>query len=119
MIKLPTPTVYYAQSPLDCQRITEKLNSERQWKNLNSQIKCILEYEVDRKVSDKVSSRVRKQVWEQAKYISMIKLQIESDLKMLNPSVKVWHIEGVPPQIKTCEEALAWRDSEMRYIIPE
>lgn len=40
-------------------------------------------------------------------------------LKMLNPSVKVWHIEGVPPHIKTCEEALAWRDSELRYIIPE
>lgn len=39
-------------------------------------------------------------------------------LKMLNPSVGVWHVEGVPPEIKTCREALAWRDGETSYIVP-
>ena len=32
-------------------------------------------------------------------------------LKMLNPSIKVWHIEGVPPGTKTVAQALAWRNS--------
>ena len=30
-------------------------------------------------------------------------------LKMKNPSIGVWHVEGVPPDIKTCREALSWR----------
>lgn len=30
-------------------------------------------------------------------------------LKMKNPSTGEWHIEGVPPDIKTCKEALSWR----------
>ena len=31
-------------------------------------------------------------------------------LKMLNPSIGVWHIEGVPPEIKSVSEALNWRN---------
>ena len=31
-------------------------------------------------------------------------------LKMLNLSIKTWHLEGVPPDIKTVEEALNWRN---------
>jgi hypothetical protein len=30
-------------------------------------------------------------------------------LKMKNPSTGTWHVEGVPPRIKTCKEALEWR----------
>jgi hypothetical protein len=30
-------------------------------------------------------------------------------LKMKNPSTGTWHVEGVPPGIKTCKEALEWR----------
>ncbi|MBF0515940.1 MAG: hypothetical protein HQK97_02315 [Nitrospirae bacterium] len=30
-------------------------------------------------------------------------------LKTKNPSIGTWHIEGVPPDIKTCLEALQWR----------
>jgi hypothetical protein len=30
-------------------------------------------------------------------------------LKMLNPSIKTWHLEGVQPGIKTVEEAKRWR----------
>ncbi|MDA8171938.1 MAG: hypothetical protein M0Z48_08975 [Nitrospiraceae bacterium] len=30
-------------------------------------------------------------------------------LKMRNPSLGVYHLEGVPPDIKTCREALSWR----------
>ena len=40
-------------------------------------------------------------------------------LKMRNPSTGGWYIEGVPPDIKTCRDALAWRDREIEYIIPE
>ncbi|MBI4827046.1 MAG: hypothetical protein HY807_11620 [Nitrospirae bacterium] len=38
LIGLPKPTVYYAKSPLDCQRIASelKLQSTLEWKNLNS-----------------------------------------------------------------------------------
>ena len=39
-------------------------------------------------------------------------------LKMRNPSIGVWHVEGVPPEIKTVDEALAWRDSEDEYVRP-
>lgn len=40
-------------------------------------------------------------------------------LKMLNPSTGDWHVEGVPPTIRTCKGALAWRDGEKEYIIPD
>ena len=30
-------------------------------------------------------------------------------LKMRNPSLGVYHLEGVPPVIKTCRDALSWR----------
>jgi hypothetical protein len=40
-------------------------------------------------------------------------------LKMLNPSVGVWHIEGVPSDITSCRKALAWRDEEGEYNAPE
>ena len=31
-------------------------------------------------------------------------------LKMLNPSIGVWHMEGVPHEIQTVQAALAWRN---------
>jgi len=31
-------------------------------------------------------------------------------LKMLNPSVGVWHVEGVHPDCETVEQALEWRN---------
>ena len=38
---------------------------------------------------------------------------------MRNPSIGVYHVEYVPPEIKTCKEALAWRDEdEDEYMIP-
>jgi hypothetical protein len=40
-------------------------------------------------------------------------------LKMKNPSVDIWHIEGVPQGIDTIEKALAWRDGEEYYIKPD
>ena len=39
-------------------------------------------------------------------------------LKMRNPSIGVYHLEGVPPEIKTCKQALAWRCGEVDYIEP-
>lgn len=81
LIELPNPIVYYAQSPLDCQRIASELKSERQWQNLNNEIKFELERKVYRLVPDKVADKVRKQVWEQAKPISLIKLQLEFALR--------------------------------------
>jgi hypothetical protein len=30
-------------------------------------------------------------------------------LKMKNPSTGTWHVEGIPPGISTCKEALSWR----------
>jgi len=32
-------------------------------------------------------------------------------LKMLNPSIKTWHIEGIEPGISTITEALKWRNN--------
>jgi hypothetical protein len=47
-------------------------------------------------------------------------------LKMLNPSIEEYHLEGVPFECDTIEKALAWRDSEWEvgekfngYEIPE
>jgi Domain of unknown function (DUF6745) len=36
-------------------------------------------------------------------------------LKMRNPSIGTWHVEGVPPQIKTCQEALSWRIGGLKW----
>ena len=33
-----------------------------------------------------------------------------SYLKMLNPSIGVWHLEAVPPEVDTVAKALAWRN---------
>lgn len=38
-------------------------------------------------------------------------------LKMKNPSIGIWHLEGVPATIKTVTEALAWRNE--RQDAPE
>lgn len=40
-------------------------------------------------------------------------------LKMLNPSIGTYHIEGVHPDVKTCKEALAWRNKQSQYIEPK
>jgi len=34
-------------------------------------------------------------------------------LKMINPSIGVYHVEGVAPEIKTVSEALKWRNQQM------
>jgi hypothetical protein len=34
-------------------------------------------------------------------------------LKMLNPSIGVWHLEGVPSEIETCQEAINWRAGDI------
>lgn len=39
-------------------------------------------------------------------------------LKMINQSVGLIHIEGVPPDIKKCKEALAWRNSMDKFEQP-
>jgi hypothetical protein len=39
-------------------------------------------------------------------------------LKMKNPSTGVWHVEGVPPGMKSCREALAWRNGLDLYVPP-
>lgn len=37
-------------------------------------------------------------------------------LKMNNPSSGELHIEGVPPEIKTCKEALSWRVGGLKWL---
>jgi hypothetical protein len=39
-------------------------------------------------------------------------------LKMKNPSINTWHIEAVHPSCDTVKKALAWRDGEERYKVP-
>lgn len=39
-------------------------------------------------------------------------------LFMKNPSIDTWHIEGVPPEIKTIESALAWRNDMRTWVKP-
>jgi hypothetical protein len=36
-------------------------------------------------------------------------------LKMRNPSIGTYHVEGVPPRIKTCREALSWRVGDLTW----
>jgi len=40
-------------------------------------------------------------------------------LKMLNPSIGTWHVEGVSPHCRTVAQALAWRDGEDVYVEPD
>ena len=39
-------------------------------------------------------------------------------LKMKNPSVGTYHLEGIKPSIKTVEQALAWRNGTNKYEEP-
>jgi len=39
-------------------------------------------------------------------------------LKMRNPSIDAWHLEGVPPDIETVKGALVWRNGTNRYVKP-
>ena len=36
-------------------------------------------------------------------------------LKMRNPSIGTYHVEGVPPDITTCQDALSWRTGGLRW----
>ena len=40
-------------------------------------------------------------------------------LKMKNPSIDTWHVEGVHPDCKTVDQALAWRNGVDVYKSPE
>lgn len=40
-------------------------------------------------------------------------------LKMKNPSVNLVHVEGVPPEIKTVKQALAWRNGLEVFTAPQ
>jgi len=35
--------------------------------------------------------------------------------KMRNPSIGTYHVEGIPPRITTCREALSWRVSGLKW----
>ncbi len=39
-------------------------------------------------------------------------------LKMKNPSIDAYHVEGVPDEIKTCKEAIAWRNGFDKFVPP-
>ena len=40
-------------------------------------------------------------------------------LKMLNPSIGTWHVEGVHPDCKTVRQALAWRNGHEDFSKPQ
>jgi len=40
-------------------------------------------------------------------------IKLAKYLKMLNPSIGVWHLEGVDPGISNIDEALKWRNQNM------
>jgi hypothetical protein len=38
-------------------------------------------------------------------------------LKMLNPSIGVWHLEGVAPSCNTVQQALNWRADRLKQFV--
>jgi hypothetical protein len=40
-------------------------------------------------------------------------------LKMLNPSIGVWHLEGVPQECDTVEKSLNWRNQQSKFAHAE
>jgi len=72
--------------------------------------------EIVRKVGiERICKELNARTVDKTSYYELLELDIGRGeprrpyLKMLNPSIDIYHIEGVPPGTKTVEEALAWR----------
>ena len=57
--------------------------------------------------------------WDEYELLQLPKLEGMQNnplyLKMRNPSIGVYHLEGVPSNIKTCQEALSWRIGGIKW----
>jgi hypothetical protein len=100
---VPRWLVDTAWNKIDCKKILEEKNAE-------------IRREIVRKVGiERACDQLHaKSIDKQGDYdLLMLDLQdgrTRPYLKMLNPSVGTYHIEGVAPEIKTVERALNWRN---------
>jgi hypothetical protein len=70
------------------------------------------------RVIDKLGANVVDK-WEEYELLDMPKIEGMISkakwLKMKNPSIGTYHIEGVPFEMKTCQEALSWRIGGIKW----
>ena len=93
----------------------EKLNSNLLLKEKNAEIRR----EIVRKIGiKKVCKDLKSQCIDKKGNYELLMLDLGDRkrpyLKMLNPSIGTYHIEGVEPQISTVEDALIWRNGGLK-----
>lgn len=99
----------------------EKLDAKTILKEKNAEVRR----EIVRKVGiEKICRDLDSEILDQFGDYELLGLKLGDGrvrpyLKMKNPSIGTYHIEGVHPNVKTCEEALAWRNGQKKYVAPK
>ena len=99
----------------------EKLDAKIILKETNAEIRR----EIVRKIGiEKVCRNLNAKIIDSFESYELLELELGDGrtrpyLKMRNPSIQTYHIEGVHPSIKTCKEALAWRNQQKEYAAPD
>jgi len=99
----------------------EKLNPHSVLKEKNAEVRR----EIIRKIGvERYVTKVGAKVIDKQGDYELIAIDLKDGryrpyLKMRNPSIKTWHVEGVHPDIKTVEEAINWRRGEKKKWKPE
>ena len=90
----------------------EKLNSKLILEEKNAEVRR----EIVRKIGiEKVCKDLNAKIIDRWEDYELLELDLQDGrkrpyLKMKNPSIKTYHIEGIAPNIKTVQEALVWRN---------
>jgi len=102
-VRVPQEIAETPAGKLDAKLVVSETNAE-------------IRREIIRKIGvERVSMALEAEVLDKQDDYELVNLNMGDDrhrpyLKMLNPSIGVWHMEGVPPDIRTVKEALAWRN---------
>jgi len=110
-IRVPAWVVNTPADDIDPKKILKEKNVE-------------IRRELVRKVgADKVVAKLGAKVLEKRDNYELLSVDLGLDepgiyLRMVNPSVNLTHVEGVPPDCTTINKALAWRNGLDRFSAP-
>lgn len=100
----------------------DKLDPKLIFSEKNAQVRSEIVRKIGiERVVQKIKTKVldKKQDYELLEFQKIEGMRIKPKyLKMKNQSVGIWHVEGVPPEVTTVNEALAWRNGLTEWSEP-
>ena len=106
-VQVPKEIVLTPADKLDCNLILKE-------KNVEVRREIIRKIGIERVINKLGAKSIEKSLDNQYELLNFdcIDGRFRPYLKMFNPSINTWHIEGIHPECNTIEKALAWRDND-------